>query len=97
MEAVSLADLDLLRYTRTDIRNEDWSMHANRQAMNLHQKITHTRGEIQRLNQEGPRLLTYLIDRHYDINEAIAELKPTNPHLSYEIQLRQEYDENISA
>ena len=97
MEAVLLADLDLLRYTRTDICNEDWSKHTNCQAVNLHQKITHMRGKIQQLNQEGPHLLTFLIDRHYDVNEAIAELKPTNPHLSYKIQLCQEYDENVSV
>ena len=97
MAAVSLAELDLLRYTRTDIREEDWAKPANRQAMNLHQRVAHARGEIARLNVEGPRLLTFLVDRYYDFHEAITSLNTSNPHLSYEIQLRRDYDERVST
>lgn len=97
MEMASLAEFDLLRDAREDVRDYPWAQRLNRQAMNLHFNIERAREEIARLNVELPRLFTSLVDRHFDVKVAIASLQDTDPALAYELQLRWEYDDRISA
>ncbi|KAF8203394.1 hypothetical protein K438DRAFT_1580548, partial [Mycena galopus ATCC 62051] len=57
-----LADFDLLREGREDIRAEPWALPAGRAAMDQHYKMLRADEEIQRLNLEIPRLITYMAD-----------------------------------
>ncbi|RDX41765.1 hypothetical protein OH76DRAFT_1333840, partial [Lentinus brumalis] len=97
MEMASLAEFDLLRDAREDIREYPWAQRLHRQAMNFHYNVKRAREEIARLDVEIPRLFTYMIDRHYDLKAAIALLKDTNPALAYELELRWEYENRIST
>ncbi|KAJ7680000.1 hypothetical protein B0H14DRAFT_3101793 [Mycena olivaceomarginata] len=62
VEYAFLAEFDLLREGRDDIRNEPWALPAGRVAMDRHFKMLRADEEIERLNLEIPRLLTYMAD-----------------------------------
>lgn len=57
-----LADFDLLREGREDIRSEPWAQPAGRVAMDQHFKLLRADEEIARLNLEIPRFVTYMAD-----------------------------------
>ncbi|KAJ7815583.1 hypothetical protein B0H14DRAFT_3476097 [Mycena olivaceomarginata] len=57
-----LAEFDLLREGREDIRTEPWALPAGRAAMDQHFKICRADEEIVRLNIEIPRLVTFMAD-----------------------------------
>ncbi|KAJ7150768.1 hypothetical protein C8R46DRAFT_1166724 [Mycena filopes] len=57
-----LADFDLLREGREDIRAEPWAQPAGRAAMDQHYKLLRADEEIARLNLEIPRLITHMAD-----------------------------------
>ncbi len=97
MEMVSLAEFDLLRDAREDIRKYPWAKRLNREAMNMHYNILRAREEIQRLNVEIPRLFTSLIDRHFEMQRAISLLKDSDPALAHELTVRWLYEDQISA
>lgn len=57
-----LSDFDLLRTSRRDILSEGWTQQAGREAMDQYFKIRRANEEIQRLNIEIPRFITYMRD-----------------------------------
>ncbi|KAJ7789588.1 hypothetical protein B0H14DRAFT_3094898 [Mycena olivaceomarginata] len=57
-----LADFDLLREGREDIRSEPWAQPAGRVAMDQHFKLLRADEEIACLNLEIPRFVTYMAD-----------------------------------
>ncbi|KAJ7867083.1 hypothetical protein B0H14DRAFT_3084142 [Mycena olivaceomarginata] len=57
-----LAEFDLLREGREDIRTEPWALPAGRAAMDQHFKIVRAEEELERLNLEIPRLVTFMVD-----------------------------------
>ncbi|KAJ7796530.1 hypothetical protein B0H14DRAFT_2390594, partial [Mycena olivaceomarginata] len=62
VEYAFLAEFDLLCEGQEDICNEPWAHPARRVAMDQHFKMLHVDEEIERLNLEIPRLLTYMAD-----------------------------------
>jgi hypothetical protein len=57
-----LAEFDLLHEGRDDIRDEPWALPAGQVAIDQHFKMLRADKEIERLNLEIPRLLTYIAD-----------------------------------
>ncbi|KAJ6538073.1 hypothetical protein B0H19DRAFT_1213662 [Mycena capillaripes] len=62
VEYAFLSDFDLLREGREDIHQEPWALPAGCAAMDQHFKLLRTDEEIQRLNVEIRRLVTYIRD-----------------------------------
>ncbi|KAJ6481410.1 hypothetical protein DFH09DRAFT_950547 [Mycena vulgaris] len=62
VEYAFLADFDLLRDGREDIRGEPWALPSGRAAMDQHYKLLRADEEIVRLNTEIQRLVTYMPD-----------------------------------
>ncbi|KAF7347990.1 hypothetical protein MSAN_01751100 [Mycena sanguinolenta] len=62
VEYAFLADFDLLREAREDIRQEPWALPSGRAAMEQHYKLLRANEEIQRLNLEIRRFVTYMRD-----------------------------------
>ncbi|KAJ7127599.1 hypothetical protein C8R43DRAFT_1090251 [Mycena crocata] len=62
VEYAFLADFDLLRDGREDIRDEPWAQPSGRAAMDQHFKLLRADEEIIRLNVEIPRLVTHMVD-----------------------------------
>ncbi|TBU29313.1 hypothetical protein BD311DRAFT_661455, partial [Dichomitus squalens] len=97
MDMVTLAEFDLLRETREDIRQFPWAQRIHRQAMNLYFNVQRAQEEIKRLNVEIPRTFTALLDRHYDYQVAIASIRESDPGLAHELEARWTYEDRISA
>ncbi|KAJ7159361.1 hypothetical protein C8R43DRAFT_1086918 [Mycena crocata] len=62
VEYAFLADFDLLREGREDIRHKLWATPGGRAAMDQHHKLLRADEEIERLNVEIPRLVTHIVD-----------------------------------
>ncbi|KAJ6550722.1 hypothetical protein B0H10DRAFT_2242599 [Mycena sp. CBHHK59/15] len=62
VEYAFLADFDLLREGREDIRGEAWAQQAERAAMDQHYKLLRAEEELVCLNVEIHRLVTYMRD-----------------------------------
>ncbi|KAJ6573774.1 hypothetical protein DFH09DRAFT_1246596 [Mycena vulgaris] len=96
----SVAEFDLLKDTRTDIRTLPWAEPARREAMVLYFGIKRAKEEIQRLDVEITRLLTFMIDDHVDYFKAITACisAPTNNlGLAHELSTQWRYRANINA
>ena len=93
--AVNLADFDLLRSTRQDIRKLEWAQPANREGMVMYFKIKRAKEEISRLNVEIRRLMTYLYDDHVDHYRAVSNNLITDPALAFEVSTRWQYRNKI--
>jgi hypothetical protein len=95
MNAVTVADFDLLRDTRQDIRTLEWAQPANREGMVMYFGIKRAKEEILRLNVEIRRLLTFLYDDYADHFCAVTKHIIINPPLASEISSQWSYRERI--
>ncbi|KAJ7206977.1 hypothetical protein C8J57DRAFT_1099457, partial [Mycena rebaudengoi] len=82
IHTTSLAEFDLLRDTRQDVRKLAWTQPARREAAVLYFGIKSAKEEILRLNVEIRRLITHMVDEHVDYYRAIAPLIFTLPYLA---------------
>ncbi|KAF8808965.1 hypothetical protein BYT27DRAFT_7222762 [Phlegmacium glaucopus] len=88
VEYAFLADFDLLRDTRQDIRKRDWAKPATRYAMDQYFKVKCAKEEILHLNVEIPQLTTFICDEELYLLAQEAETQSTNPHLAHQIALQ---------
>lgn len=79
VDTVFLAELDILKDARQDIRQLKWADPAHREAALLHFNILRAQEEIRRLNVEIRRLLTAMYDEHVDYMRAIKATKDDKP------------------
>ena len=95
MNAVTVADFDLLCDTRQDIRILEWAQPANQEGMVMYFGIKRAKEEICRLNIEIRRLLTFLYDDYVDHHRAVTAHIIINPPLASEISAQWSYRERI--
>lgn len=88
VEYAFLADFDLLRDTRQDIRTRPWSTPAARLAIDSYFKLLRAEEEIIRLNVEIPRFLTFMRDEDAYLASKGEEVGLTDPGLAYQIHLQ---------
>ena len=88
VECAFLADFDLLRDTRQDIRTRPWSTPATRLAMDSYFKLLCAEEEIIRLNIEIPRFLTFMRDEDAYLASKGEEVGLTDPGIAYQIYLQ---------
>lgn len=86
VQYASLADFDLLRDARQDIRNRPWASHASRRLTNQYFKLLRAEEDITRLNTEIPRVITHLHDEDRFLASKAQEVEETNPHLAHYIR-----------
>ncbi|TFK57757.1 hypothetical protein BDN72DRAFT_730691, partial [Pluteus cervinus] len=85
-----LAEFDLLRDARQDIRDKPWSKPAARLLLDQYFKLERAREEIKRLNIEVRRLLTYMQDEENFLDVSIVVLKQTDLALANEVFIYQQ-------
>ncbi|KAJ7044323.1 hypothetical protein C8F04DRAFT_1027413 [Mycena alexandri] len=84
-----LADFDLLREGREDIREEPWAQPGGRLAMDQHFKLLRADEEIARLNLEIPRFVTYMADEEeFLIHHELRLCNEGNPTLAHQVWLQ---------
>lgn len=81
----SLAELDLLKECREDIRSHPWTDSKNRQAAIHTLKIERAKEERLRLNVEIRNPLTSMRDEEADLGYHIKHLQDSDPLLSAEL------------
>ncbi|KAG2352683.1 hypothetical protein BDR07DRAFT_1454895 [Suillus spraguei] len=81
-----VAEFDLLRYSRNDIRSSAWSKPGHREATTKFFKLCRAREEITRLNVEVRRLRTAIHDEERHMLTVIQKLQVSDPHLGCELQ-----------
>ncbi|KAA1467688.1 hypothetical protein DENSPDRAFT_877519 [Dentipellis sp. KUC8613] len=77
-----LAEFDLLRECREDIRAQPWTDSRNRQAAVHTLKIERAKEERTRLNIEIRRLATWMRDEEQHLRTHITQLEPQSPNLA---------------
>ena len=82
-----LTDFDLLRDTREDVRSKPWALQVNRVLRDQYFKIECAREEIDRLNIEIRRLITYIADKTVFLTTKEESLAGGNPRLAHQISL----------
>lgn len=87
VEYAFLADFDLLRDTRMDVSQQPWSSATARRAMDLYFKMCRAREEIERLDIEVRRLVTYIRDEERYLRECEDQLKDTSAALAHQIAI----------
>ncbi|KAM6490953.1 hypothetical protein JOM56_001313 [Amanita muscaria] len=80
-----LSDFDLLRDSRQDIHKKPWANPMNRVLREQFFKLERAREEIERLNIEIRRLITYIIDETAFLQAKEATVNKTNPLLAHQI------------
>ncbi|KAJ6521652.1 hypothetical protein DFH09DRAFT_1251094 [Mycena vulgaris] len=80
VEFAFLADFDLLREARQDIRQQPWALPAGRAAMDQHFKLLRADEEIQRLNVEIRRFVTYMRDEEEFLTREEGRLQEEGDH-----------------
>jgi hypothetical protein len=83
-----LGEFDLLRNSRSDVREELWTQPARREATVKFYKLCRAREELVQLNVEIPRLRTSIHDETLHTNKVISDLSLTNPALCSELHRR---------
>jgi len=88
VEYAFLADFDLLRDARQDIRSRPWATPAARQAMDGYFKLLRAEEEIVRLNVEIRRFITFMRDEDAELSAKEIEVGLTDPALAYQIRVQ---------
>ncbi|KAF8578460.1 hypothetical protein K439DRAFT_1638825 [Ramaria rubella] len=86
VEFTFLAEFDLLRFGRQDIRNEQWASPGIREATTSYFKLQWAREELIRCNIEVQQLGTFIHDECIDMLVHIECVQMTNPTLAYHIR-----------
>lgn len=81
-----LGEFDVLRYSREDVRSNDWTRPAFREATTKFFKLQRAREEVVRLNVEIRRLRTAIHDEEQLVVTKIQELTNSNVHLALELR-----------
>ncbi|KAJ7880617.1 hypothetical protein B0H14DRAFT_3767311 [Mycena olivaceomarginata] len=75
VEYTFLADFDILRDTRAEVRSRPWTRPAYQLAMDRYFKILRAREEIKKLNVEIPRMVTWIRDEYKVLRRKEQELE----------------------
>ncbi|KAJ7120518.1 hypothetical protein C8R43DRAFT_959950 [Mycena crocata] len=86
VEYAFLADFDILQDTRAELRSRPWTRPAYRMAMDRYFKILRAREEIQRLDVEIPRVITWIWDENRVLRSKERELRETEGITELEIE-----------
>lgn len=87
VEYAFLADFDLLRDSRQDVRDRPWTKPACRVVIDHYFKLERAREEIQRLNVEIRRVVTYIRDEDKILRSKEADISLENPGLAHQVKL----------
>lgn len=89
VEYAFLADFDLLRDSRQDVRDCLWTKPACCVVIDQHCKLERAHEEIQRLNIKIRRVVTYIQDEDAFFCLREAEVRQVNPGLARQVKIHQ--------
>jgi len=80
-----LGEFDLLRNSRSDVRDEDWAKPEHCELTTRYMELSRVCEEIDRLNVEVKRLRTYMHYEAQDYEATISKLAVTDEPLAAEV------------
>ncbi|KZT16712.1 hypothetical protein NEOLEDRAFT_1027881, partial [Neolentinus lepideus HHB14362 ss-1] len=86
VEYTFLGEFELLRHSRTDIRDAAWAQPAQREVTLKVLRLERAREEIQRLDIEAQRLRTFIWDEISTMNKCLTDLDMTDSGLAAEVR-----------
>lgn len=95
MNIADLAEFDLLKDTREKVNEKPWAKLAIREAIRLHLKSKRAQEEIDRLNVEITRLITFMHDEYEDY-QTVIKSNNTQPLLRKEVTERHQYCDKVA-
>jgi hypothetical protein len=96
LKAVTVADFDLLRDTRSDIRSLPWTEPSRREATGLYFGIKRAHEEVARLNVEIKRLLTFMLNTHVDYYCAICANIIVDRTVAQQLSIEWEHQDRVN-
>ena len=87
-EYAFVGEFDILRITRSDIREENWTKKPYRDATMKYYKLCRAREEIERLNMEVGRLRSFIREETEHTKHVIEELSHDEPSLAAKLRRR---------
>ena len=87
-EYAFVGEFDILRITRSDIRQEKWTKKSYRDATMKYYKLSRAREEIERLNIEVGRLRSFIYKETEHTEHVIEEISHDEPSLAAELRRR---------
>ncbi|KAJ7660650.1 hypothetical protein B0H14DRAFT_2425330, partial [Mycena olivaceomarginata] len=78
-----LSEWDLLRDPDGNARLRPWAIPAARILLDAYFKIEHAKEEIDRLNVEIKRFVTYIGDEKVFLDGKVIEVEARDPHLAF--------------
>ena len=88
VEYAFLADFDLLQDSRQDVRDRPWTKPASHVVIDHYFKLERAREEIQRLNVEIARVVTYIQDEDKFLRSKEADIMLVSPGLAQQVKIR---------
>lgn len=88
LDTAFLSEFDLLRDSRQDVRQKEWAKPAMRVLIDNYFKWIRAAEEIERLNVEIPRLVTWMRDEAAVLARAVASVAEEDPSLAFELRRR---------
>ena len=88
MEYAFLADFDLLLDSRQDVCDRPWTKPASCVVIDHYFKLEHAREEIQHLNVEIARVVTYIQDEDKFLHLKEADIMLVSPGLARQVKIR---------
>ncbi|KIJ30273.1 hypothetical protein M422DRAFT_81424, partial [Sphaerobolus stellatus SS14] len=85
LQYVFIAEFDILRDSRNDVRTKPWAQSAEREASTAYFKILRAKEEIQRLNVEVRRLLTYILEEEALLSSNVTDIAKEDPALAHQL------------
>ncbi|PPR06009.1 hypothetical protein CVT24_004721 [Panaeolus cyanescens] len=85
VEYAFLAEFDLLRESRQDVREKAWAQPLMRMLMDRHFKVARAREEIERLNVEIKRTITHIVDEENYLHRLETHIKNFDDVLGFHV------------
>jgi hypothetical protein len=93
----SIADFHLLGETRDDVRKARWTHHDACEATRLYFRVKRAREEVERLNVEMKRQITYMIEEHTLYSQVYAQIWKQNSYLATYLDKERKHRDKIFA
>ncbi|KAI5985883.1 hypothetical protein EDD15DRAFT_2175514 [Pisolithus albus] len=97
VEYAFLADFDLLRDTREDISKRPWAHPTARFALDTYFKMCRAEEEIERLNIEIHRVMTYMCDEECFLKTCEEKINSVHPALAHQVSQRRKLHSQFNA
>lgn len=86
LDFVYIGQFDILRCSRRGLDSKPWTRTPEREALASFYKLQRAREEIERLNVEIRRLVTYIHDHRLQVEQILTDLRVLDPCIAHQLE-----------